>query len=139
MLIQARRPTASGNGTLWTTTPAIHIVNLPLCTRAGGVDAGDVTGAIPAPDPAAEAYRLAGTVSMQADLTRAAATRAALIAETLPWRSSASALFRARVLAQAVAARAAASLLDEAAQLLGRYASTVAATVAAEVAVGDGP
>ena len=138
MLIQARRPTASGNGTLWTTTPAIHIVNQPLCPRARGVDGGEVTGAIPAPDaatdPAAVAYRLAGTVRMQADLARTAATRAALIAETLPWRSPASALFRARVLAQAVVARAAASRLDEAAQLLGRYA----ATVGAEVAVWDG-
>lgn len=75
------------------------------------------------------AARLADGLLLQPEAVRAVATRAALVAEALPWHSPAATAFRERVSGTACALRAAADRLDDAVGLLQRYA--LARTLAA--------
>ncbi len=74
-----------------------------------------------------QATRLVSGLSLEPDTVRGVATRAALIAETVPWHSPAATAFRARVTRTAVALRGAADDLDSALQLLRRYTRSLPA------------
>lgn len=96
-----------------------------LSCADGGAHGVVMTAPVAAGAAADEVARLVARLSMQPDLLRALATRAAALADALLWHSAGATAFRDRVHADAVRLRTAADGIDGAVDLLRRYASSL--------------